>query len=209
MLVSYPPAIILAAREQGVELPPFQTYDGYSPVLELAQELSPGADFGFLGGLKKAVSKVSHAATGIKAAGGRSSGVVNGNVVAFAIKTPLMPPKTALAAADRLLGDPKIGNAQAVVRNTAALASLGDPAAKRGLVVLNAAAKIRAQTKAQPGQAAVKNAKAPPSRTVTIKRTPAQVKRMAVKVANAPGKRPNVFKRIMIALGLSKGTVTA
>ena len=63
--------------------------------------------------------------------------------------------KAAMSAADRLLGDPKVNNAALVVRNTQALAALGDPAAKRGLQVLNAVGTIRVAKKAPPGKAVV------------------------------------------------------
>lgn len=63
--------------------------------------------------------------------------------------------KASMAAADRLLGDRNVNNAAAVVRNTKALAALGDANAKRGLAVLNAVATVRTVKKAPAGKAVV------------------------------------------------------
>lgn len=111
-------------------------------------------------------------------------------VVSFGV-----PPGTnmqgALSKADQLLGDRKITNAALIVRNTKALAALGDDNAKRGLTVLSAAAKIRTAKKTPPGKAAV-----PPSAkpvAVVQKTSPAQIKTL---VKTAPPK-PGVLRRFI------------
>lgn len=81
--------------------------------------------------------------------------------------------KAAMSQADRLLGDPKVNNAALVVRNTKALAALGDPSAKRGLSVLNAVATIRVAKKTVPGKAAVPQLKI--KTPVVQKTTPAKI----------------------------------
>ncbi len=73
-------------------------------------------------------------------------------------------PKTALAVADKLLGDPTITNSKTVVANTIAIAKLAPggnvspevhEAVSRGAAVIEAAQQIREQTGAMPGQAAI------------------------------------------------------
>lgn len=61
----------------------------------------------------------------------------------------------ALAAGDKLLGSKNIKNAGRVISNTKALASLGDPGAKRAAVVLGTVSQIRQAKGAQPGQRAI------------------------------------------------------
>lgn len=85
--------------------------------------------------------------------------------------------KASMAAADRLLGDPKIANAALVVRNTQALAALGDPAAKRGLQVLTAVGTIRKTKQAPPGKAVVP--KTPIKQPVVQATSPARVTALA------------------------------
>lgn len=202
MQVVYPASIREQARRMGVNLPESELVEALPAVVDMGAEF--GADFGFIN-IKAAVKRASGA---VKknvlrpASSGTGSGIVNGNAVAFAIKSPVMPASMAMAAADRLLGDPKIGNAAAIIRNTTALAALGDPAAKRGLVALQAVGNIRAATGAGAGKAVI-TAKAPAARNVTIARTPAQVRRMAAKQTEVR-KRPGLWRRIMIKLGFSK-----
>lgn len=76
--------------------------------------------------------------------------------------------KSAMASADRLLGSRDINNAALVVRNTKALAALGDPAAKRGLSVLSATASIRVAKKAPPGKAVIPR---PATKTPVVQKT--------------------------------------
>lgn len=97
-------------------------------------------------------------------------------VISFGIK-PTANIKSAMSAADRLLGDRKIANSALVVRNTKALAALGDPSAKRGLAVLNAVGTIRAAKKIPAGKPAV--AKAPVTSLVVQKTSPAKVVSLA------------------------------
>ncbi len=99
-----------------------------------------------------------------------------GGVVSFGIK-PNANVKAAMSAADRLLGDTKVRNAALVVRNTQALAALGDPAAKRGLQVLNAVGTIRAVKQAPPGKAVVP--KTPVKTPVVQTTSPARVTALA------------------------------
>lgn len=202
MQIRYTPAVRAEARAAGIELPEFEEVEVLPAVVDVGSDF--GADFGFLN-LKAAVKKaVGTVKTNVTAtAGGNAPGIINGQAVAFAV-SPIMSVKTAMAAADRLLGDPKIANAANIVKNTKALAALGDPAAKRGLVALQAVGNIRAQTGAPAGKKVIQ-AKAPSARSVTIKRTPAQVRRMATKTAaKVNPKRPNLFKRILISIGFIK-----
>lgn len=198
MQVIYPASIQAAARELGVTLPANETVEAVQAVVEMAEELSPGADFGALKfkaighALVTAVKKpVTTAASKMK-----GSGIVGGSTVAFGIRSTKITPKAAMAAADRLLGDTKIANAQAVIRNTHALAALGDPAARRGLVILQAVGNIRAAKSAQPGQHVIPIVKTQSLRAVTIKRTPAQVRRMATKTP-VTAKTPSLWKRVL------------
>lgn len=69
-------------------------------------------------------------------------------------------PKVALAIADRLLASPNIPNAQEVVRNTMAVAARpsrteASVAVQQGAAVIDAAAQIREQTGAKPGEPAI------------------------------------------------------
>lgn len=181
--------MIQFAKSMGVQLEPTSDVDGRSALMDLAQEISPGADFGIGFGIKKAVENVLSARS---AAGGSAPAQRNGSTIAFGIRTSAMSIPAAMAAADRLLGDPAIKNAQSVVRNTQALAALGDPAAKRGLLALQAVGTIRAKVGAKPGQKVVRASPAP-ARTVTIARSNAQVRRMATKVQKNPG----VIRRVI------------
>lgn len=206
MQIVYPPAVRAEAARLGIMLPVSESVEVLPAVVDMGAEF--GADFGGLINLKSTLKK---AASAVKknvlrpVSTGTAPGIVRGNVVSFAVKSPMQPVQSVMAAADRLLGDPKIANAQAVIRNTQALAALGDPAAKRGLVALQAVGNIRAQKGAAPGQKVIQ-AKAASPRSVTAKRTPAQVRRMAAKTVAKPAVKgtPNLFRRILIKLGLSK-----
>lgn len=205
MQVVYPASIQAAAKELGVILPANETVESVQAVVEMGEELSPGADFGALKfkaigrALVSAVKKPVTTPASTK----KGSGLIGGSTVAFGIRSPKITPKAAMAAADKLLGDPKIANAQAVIRNTHALAALGDPAAKRGLVVLQAVGNIRAAKGAQPGQKVIPAASVN-TRAVTIKRTPAQVRRMATKTTATASthKTPGLWKRVLSWLGV-------
>lgn len=67
---------------------------------------------------------------------------------------------SAMASADKLLGDPKIKDAAKVISNTKALAALGNVPARRGAAVLGAVAQLRQQKGTPIGKKAVP-AKAP------------------------------------------------
>ncbi len=205
MQIVYPPAVRAEAAKMGITLPVWESVETLSSVVDMGAEF--GADFGGMinlkAGLKKAVSAVTKRNVIRLASTGTAPGLVRGNVIAFAVKSPRMPVSSVMAAADRLLGDPKIANAQAVIRNTHALAALGDSAAKRGLVALQAVGNIRAQKGAIPGQKVIQ-AKALPPRAVTARRTPAQVRRMAAKTVATGPKTPNLWRRILIKLGFNR-----
>ncbi len=138
----------------------------------------PGGAMGELG--KKFGSALPK--TAVATARAVSKTVTKNGVVSFGIKSPTLNVKSAMAAADKLLGDPKVGNAALVVRNTKALAALGDPSAKRGLAVLNSVATIRKAKKVPPGKSAVPKAPIPKA-AVIQKTTPAKVTAMAKAVA--------------------------
>ncbi len=94
----------------------------------------------------------------------------------------------AMASADKLLSDPKVTNAAAVIKNTQAMAALGDVAAQRGAAVLAATAKIRVAKKTPPGQPAIpvttpaqKTAVAKAIPKTAVKKSPAEVKALATK----------------------------
>ena len=71
----------------------------------------------------------------------------------------IVPPKMSIAqamgGADKLLGDTRIKNMPHILAATKAMASLGDPAAKRGLITLAAVSKIRIAKKTPPGKKAI------------------------------------------------------
>lgn len=94
----------------------------------------------------------------------------------------------AAAAADKLLGDPKVKNAAQLVSNTKALAAIGHQPAQRGAAALAAVAQMRLVKGAKPGQAVI-----PPRPVVAshyVQEVPrAHVNTLAVKaVAAAPKK---------------------
>lgn len=127
-----------------------------------------------------------------------------GGVVSFGLPANANV-KSAMAAADRLLGDAKVRNAALVVRNTQALAALGDPAAKRGLQVLSAVGTIRAVKQAPPGKAVVP--KTPVKTPVVQTTTPARVTALAQataakKAADAANK--NWIEKVLGWFGLEK-----
>jgi hypothetical protein len=204
MQIVYSPAVRAEAARLGIQLPETDTIEVLPAVVDMGADF--GADFGGMLKVKAFGRSIAAAAkkTVLKPASkGAASGIIRGNAVAFAIKSPLVSAAAGMAAADRLLGDPKIANAAAVIRNTTALAALGDPAAKRGLVALQAVGNIRASLSAKPGQKVIQ-AKAPTARSVTVTRTPAQVKRMAAKTVATKKGTPNLLKRILIKLGFAK-----
>ena len=88
--------------------------------------------------------------------------------------------KAAMASADKLLGSKNINNAALVVRNTKALAALGDPAAKRGLSVLSATAAIRVAKKAPPGKAVIP---VPAKKTPVVQKTSVDKVKLLVEAA--------------------------
>lgn len=200
-----PPKMIELGRQLGANIPATMEVDEQGPLLDLAEDLSPGADADFGFSLGSMVKKMAQAPKKIVSAAIKKAPpkVAGGAVkvkapvtVAFGIKSSAMPMQKAMAAADKLLRDPNIANAKTVVKNTQALAALGDPAAKRGIITLQAVSAIRTQKNAKPGQAVIPTA-APAARTVTVQKTTAQVKRMATKVAAAPPKKEGVIKRII------------
>ncbi len=125
-------------------------------------------------------------------------------VVSFGIK-PNANVRAAMSAADRLLGDPKVNNAALVVRNTQALAALGDPAAKRGLQVLSAVGTIRVAKKAPPGKAVVPKVavKTPVVQTTSPARVTALAQATAAKKA-ADAANKNWVEKLLGWFGLEK-----
>lgn len=194
-----PPMMITLASQLGAQLPATMQVDEYGPLMELQDQLPAGADFGCFGAefgfgpLRRVTSALKKAVP--KAAGGAVK-VKSPVTVAFGIKSSAMPMQQAMAAADRLLRDPRIANAQTIVKNTQALAALGDPSAKRGIITLQAVGQMRNQLKAKPGQAVIPTP-APAARNVTIARSTAQVKRMAVKAVAPAQTKPGIIKRVI------------
>lgn len=114
----------------------------------------------------------------------------------------------ALGAADKLLSDPRVKNAAAVVKNTRALASLGSIPAQRGAATLAAAAQIRAKLGTPVGKAAIplnttaqRAAVAAMIPKTVAKVTPSQVKQLAVK---AVAKKPGFWTRVLAVFGLKR-----
>jgi hypothetical protein len=134
---------------------------------------------GTLGKIVDAGTKVATAGVGGKAL----TGIAGGKAVAFAIPSRMIPIQQAMAGADKLLGDPNVKNARAVIRNTQAMAALGDPAAKRGLSVLTAVGHIRLAKATPVGQRAVPHVLTVPPAALTVRRSPVQVRKLAVKKA--------------------------
>ncbi len=110
------------------------------------------------------LSKLSSVAKGIDKATEIKKAVKSvKSISSFAISTNTNI-KGGLAAADKLLGSTKIPivKKQQVINNTKAMAALGDPDAKRGLLVLNAARKIREVKNIPPGTPANTGIKSAP-----------------------------------------------
>ncbi len=178
---------------------------GKGPMAQLGKKFAPGyAD---------AVKKVEGAARVAKAQVNKltvpkSIAIKSGPAVASFAVPANMNLKAALAGADKLLGDPKLGNSTALVRNTKALAALGDPAAKRGVAVLTAAAAVRAAKKAPVGKAAVPKPPTPVNaKALTQVKTKAQVNALAIKTnaaKAADAKTSSWFVRMMKWLGIQK-----
>jgi len=101
----------------------------------------------------------------------------------------------ALAAADKLLGDKNIKNAAKVVSNTKALAALGDPAAKRGALILAAASKVRTVKNVPPGKPAIPF-KGKVSFTPYVAKTPAVKVQLLAKAKASPRAKPTVAAAI-------------
>lgn len=196
MQIIYPPAVQELSKKLGVILPPNEEVQTVASVVSMGCDF--GAEFGAPLKLKAFFQNTIHKAATTPVSTGTKPGIIKGQAVAFGIRSPNIKPAAAMAAADRLLGDPKIGNAQAVIRNTTALAALGDPSAKRGLTILQAVGTIRAKLQAKPGQKVIP-AKATPARAVTIQRTSAQVKRLATKTAAKPVSKqnPGIIKKVL------------
>jgi hypothetical protein len=129
------------------------------------------------------------------------------NVVSYAIPPGSLDGAagiTALATADRLLGDLSITNAQDIIMNTQALAAMGDEASMRGAAVISAAAQARIKVGAKPGKAIIPIDTAAKAATVndaakkTVKvTTPAELEGL---MANAENK--GWFTKLLIWLGI-------
>lgn len=113
----------------------------------------------------------------------------------------------ALGAADKLLSDPRIKNAAAVVKNTQALAALGSKPAQRGAATLAAASQIRIKLGTPAGKPAIplktvaqKAAVAAVLPKTVAKVTPAQVKALATKAVAI--KKPGFWSRLLAVFNL-------
>lgn len=130
---------------------------GKGPMAELGKKYAPG--YKELVGASNLVGKTVGKSIGFipgkvnlkSSAKGIAAIAQQPAVTSFAIGKGISV-KSAMAGADKLLGDNRIQNSVQIIRNTKALASLGDPAAKRGLATLNAVAKIRVARKIPPGK---------------------------------------------------------
>ena len=114
----------------------------------------------------------------------------------------------ALGAADKLLSDPRVKNAAQVVKNTRALAALGDVPAQRGAAALATVAQIRKTKAVPPGKAAIpltttaqRAAVAAMVPKTVQKTTPAQLKVLA---STAVIKKPGLWARVLAAFGLKR-----
>lgn len=149
-----------------------------------------------------------------KSAVGLAKGVSKGIAVASFVVPGAGPliggsALAALGAADKLLSDPKVKNAAQVIKNTQALASLGNVPAQRGAATLAAAAQIRAKTGAAAGVPAIplrtnaqRAAVAAMVPKTVAKVSPAQVKKLAAKVAAKP---PGWWDRVLAVFNLKRG----
>ena len=212
MEIITPPQMIKLAAELGAKVPAVTTIDEQSAIEELLEgdsDFSGDPDFGFSlksavkgvvrrasrsvkGKVKGAVSVKAKASASTKPNLFQKKAIQMGLTTAFGIKSKKMPMKTAMAAADQVL---RSKNARVVVRNTKAFAALGNKAAQRGLITLNAVAQVRKQKKI-PVKARAIPAKAPPARTVAVKKTTAQVKRIASAAVATPRKQ-GIIPRII------------
>lgn len=175
-----------------------------NPALAITAHTTSKA-LGGKGVIKGPLGKIVDAGTNVATAGGmgalgkkfgpvvtglvKKTGIANGHAVAFAIPSPHINIKQAMAGADKLLGDPNVKNAAAVVRNTKAFAALGDPSAKRGLAVLTAVGHIRLAAATPAGKKAIPTPLLIKPTALTVKKAAPAVRALAVKkVATAPKK---------------------
>ena len=183
---------------------------GKGPMVELGKKFAPPqiskamsvGQKAISGGLKTVGKVTKLAPTQVKSAVAKT--VTAKGVTSFGV-TANGSVKAAMSAADRLLGDGKINNSALVVRNTKALAALGDPAAKRGLAVLNAVATIRTVKKAPPGKAVVPpvKAKTPVVQKTSVAKVQTLAKTTAAKKA-ADKKNQTWVQKVLGWFGLEK-----
>jgi hypothetical protein len=174
-----PPALIKELENYGVTLQPQISYDPKTSLLEVqsqfnGEEYSPmgaEADFGLFASIigKKWDRKLKKAGKGvIKVAKFAAP------IAAFAIPGVNLIAAggiaASLAAGDKFLGSKKVSKdkKQQVINNTKALAALGDKDAKNGLLILNAARKVRVQKRIPLGKPAIVH----PNTSITVKPAP-------------------------------------
>lgn len=202
-----PKMLIEAAANYGVELDPTFSFDEHEPLASMhAQFNGTDAEFGLFAKLwgKKFDRKFRK---GIKAVGKVAKIAVP--VAAFVI--PGIGPAigvslgAAMAAGDKVLGGLKPAERKKIISNTKALASLGDPDAKRGLMILNTVNQIRVQKKTPEGKRAVPKPAVPLKQTQVFRAvTQPQVYRLATlkhaavakAAAKPPAKKPVAPKKI-------------
>lgn len=135
------------------------------------------------------VSGAIRAATAHITAAARVAATPKAAAVSFTIPKGVSV-QTAMAGADKLLGDPKVKNPAQVINNTKAMAALGVPNAQRAVAVLDAVEKIRAAAKVPIGKAAISIASPVNTAQLTATITPELAKRMASLRLVAKGAKP-------------------
>ena len=161
-----PKFLIDEVAKLGVQLPTSIKFDAEAPLVKLSEQFKGtdpsfgeddinigDSDFGSF--LRHIIGrKADRAVTKVVKVGAKV-----GAIASFAIPGvgPLVGTSAmaALAAGDKLLGDPKVKSAAKVVSNTKAMAALGNQSAKRGAMVLAAVQKIRTAKKVPIGKSAI------------------------------------------------------
>lgn len=138
--------------------------------------------------LPSPAASISRAASSITAAA-RIAAKPKAAAVGFTIPRGVSV-QTAMAGADKLLGDPKVKNPARVINNTMAMAALGVPNAARAVSVLSAVEKIRAAAKVPIGKAAISISKPINTAQLTAAITPEIAKRIADLAVKAKAAKP-------------------
>lgn len=192
-----PQLLIDEAKKYGVDLGSTVSFDEAGPLNEMqAQFNGTSADFGLFAKLwgkkfdrkfRKGIKKVGKVA---KIAVPVAAFVIPGIGPAIGVSLG-----AAMAAGDKVLGGMKPAERKKIISNTKALAAVGDPDAKRGMMVLNTVHKIRVEKKIPDGKRAIPKPAQPVKAAQVFKMvSQPQVYKLAAvkhaKVVNKASKQP-------------------